>query len=141
MLLLAKHLPVVKEVLTWTAPAVLIPSLRYSQDSQEQRKELFLRDASTYSFGAILFLSMGLLGRNLMRRHKVFNTQEARDFVAFLIALGGNILYAGIGAPRLSKSLSKRNSDGLSPPPVYSKPEPFIRPPHFAEFRRVEYLA
>lgn len=141
----AKHFPVIKDVLTWTAPALLIPTLRYFQDPPEQRKELFLRDASTYSAGAALFLGLGLLGKRLLNRWGTFKTPATRDLVAFLVALAANILYAGVGALHFSRKFSKKHNlqeRSFAAPTTTTTPvsKP-TNPLYFSEFQRLQYLA
>jgi hypothetical protein len=92
-----------KETLTWVAPAVGIPALRYFQDQKEQRKELFIRDASTYSIGALLYLGLFFGGKSLLKHLKPTLNEHVRDLSAFLVAITANIAYAGIGAVRISQ--------------------------------------
>lgn len=144
----AKHFPLIKDVLTWTAPALLIPAFRYFQDPPQQRKELFLRDASTYSVGAGLFLGLGLLSRKLLNRWGTFKNPASKDLAAFLIALGANILYAGVGAVHFSRRFSRKHNlqdpsfatgpSSASPTSISSKS---TNPLYFSEFGRMQYLA
>lgn len=94
-----------KEVLTWVVPAVGIPALRYFQDNHTQRNELFIRDASTYAMGALLFLSLYNGGKSVLKRlpRAKSMSESARDLTAFLTALSANILYAGVGAVKFSQ--------------------------------------
>jgi hypothetical protein len=115
-----------KDTLTWVAPAIGIPGLRYFQDSRDQRNELFVRDASTYTLGALLFLGIYFGGKKLLARlftGKPIKIQslgkkqisfkfpwlsnDHREMIAFLAALMANITYAGIGAVQLSKWLGR----------------------------------
>jgi hypothetical protein len=92
----------VKEMVTWVAPVLVIPALRYFQEKPEQRNELFIRDASTYGFGACLFLGIQFVGRALLRKSRIPLTKPAQELAAFLVAFSANMLYAGIGAVKLS---------------------------------------
>ncbi len=92
-----------KETLTWVAPAVGIPALRYFQDQKEQRKELFVRDASTYSVGALIYLGLFFGGKSFLKHLKPTLNEHVRDLSAFLVAITANIVYAGIGAVRISQ--------------------------------------
>lgn len=115
---LGKTLSNIRETLIWVAPAFGIPGLRYFQDSKEQRNELFVRDASTYSVGAMVYLVTFFGGRKLMQTQFPKMGATVHDFIPFLAALTLNILYAGIGAVRFSKWMSQK------PPaqPISAKP-------------------
>ncbi len=112
---LGKTLSNIRETLIWVAPALGIPGLRYFQDSKEQRNELFIRDASTYSIGAMVYLVAFFGGRKLMQRYFPKLGAIAHDFLPFLAALTLNILYAGIGAVRFSKWMSQKPKTGPLP--------------------------
>ena len=118
-----------RDALTWGAPAIGIPALRYFQDDKENRNALFVRDASTYSVGAVSFWATQYGIRRLLDRmagkeiqlktpnflHSVLGDKfpkqalnmpkelETIKFIAFAAALAANIAYAGIGAVRLSQ--------------------------------------
>jgi len=113
--ILGKTLSNLRETLIWVAPALGIPGLRYFQDSKEQRNELFVRDASTYSVGAMIYLAAFFGGRKLMQHYFPKLGAIAHDFLPFLAALTLNILYAGIGAVRFSKWMSQKTQIGPSP--------------------------
>lgn len=121
---LGKTLSNIRETLIWVAPAFGIPGLRYFQDSKEQRNELFVRDASTYSIGAMVYLVTFFGGRKLMQSQFPKMGATVHDFIPFLAALTLNILYAGIGAVRFSKWMSQK------PPaqPVSAKPVAAMQP-------------
>lgn len=102
-----------KDVLTWVAPAAGIPALRYFQDDKSQRKELFVRDASTYMLGAFLFLGLYHGGKRLLANPFITMSGQAKDVTAFMAALTANILYAGFGAVWLSK---RYKSSQVQPP-------------------------
>lgn len=109
-----------REVLTWVAPALGIPALRFFQDAREQRKELFVRDASTYTIGALIFLGTRMVGQSLLRRSSLPMSKAAKDMTAFMVALGANIVYAGVGSVRLSqlfRQTSAQPSIRKNPPP------------------------
>jgi hypothetical protein len=143
-LITSTSVPTLTKILTWTAPAIAIPALRYTQDTRQQRKELFIRDASTYTLGALLFLGTEWLAKQFLDKKKMFQKVEVRNFTAFLVALTANLLYAGIGAVRLSKAFT-RSSD-QSPtmdastiltsqhlfPHKQAMPTPVIRMPYLA---------
>jgi hypothetical protein len=107
--------PMQREIMTWVAPAIGIPGLRYFQDDKEQRKQLFIRDASTYTLGALTFLALknGVLyglehSKTILRK---IPSGETRHTLAFMVGLAGNILYAGIGAIYLSQKFGKSSSE------------------------------
>lgn len=102
---ISKNVEYTQKALTWVAPAIGIPALRYFQDSKEQRNELFVRDASTYSLGALLFLGTYFGGLHLLKRFPDLS-DTAREMIPFISALAVNILYAGVGSVRLSKLFS-----------------------------------
>lgn len=126
----------IRKVLTWTAPAIAIPGLRFTQDSHEQRKELFIRDASTYSIGAFTFLAMeaatmrGLtaLTHTRLNHFSLVNDATKRNLTAFIVGLTANLLYAGIGAVRFSKAFSRYQAERAAkkntPQPVTIPPKP-----------------
>jgi hypothetical protein len=95
------------KILTWTAPAIAIPGLRYTQDSKTQRKELFVRDASTYSIGTVTFFGTEYIVKKGLDHFKLIRNLDQRALVAFLVGLTANLLYAGIGAVRFSKAFSQ----------------------------------
>lgn len=122
-----------KDTLTWVAPAVGIPALRYFQDRKEQRNELFVRDASTYSLGALIFLGIFFGGKAVLRRYesplnqwieKKWNRPALRlnsnkiELIAYLPALAANILYAGIGSVRLSQWFGSIQQSHRKPVPT-----------------------
>lgn len=109
-------LKMTKETLTWVAPSVGIPSLRYFQDSKEQRRELFIRDAATYSLGAVTYLVLFYGGKRAMGHFFPKMKEELKEFIPFLVALAANITYSGIGAVRLSKYLSGKTAKPEAPP-------------------------
>lgn len=96
----------VKKLLTWITPAIGIPALRYSQDTQAQRRELFIRDASTYTVGALLFLGTERAMQAILEKTALCKT--SKEIGALLIALTANITYAGIGAIHLSRWLTQK---------------------------------
>lgn len=98
----------IKDTVTWVAPAIGIPALRYFQDRKEQRNELFVRDASTYSIGALIYISTLFGGQALLNRYaKKQLSEPSRKLIPFFVALTANILYAGIGSVRLSQLFSR----------------------------------
>lgn len=104
-----------RDALTWVAPAIGIPTLRYFQDDKAQRRELFVRDASTYTLGALLFLGTYFAGKRMMTHFPQLGN-GARELIPFVTALAVNILYAGVGSVRLSKWF--RASQPQETPPV-----------------------
>ena len=104
---IASRVLTTENILTWTAPAVAIPGLRYTQDSQQNRKELFIRDASTYSIGALTFFLVRQIARKGMDYFHLFRSNDTRYLIAFLIGLTANLLYAGIGAVKFSHAFSR----------------------------------
>ena len=124
-----RNVGAIKEVLTWTAPALVVPALRFQQDDRANRKELFLRDASTYTLGAALFLGTAFIGRHLLGKLSVFSP-AVRDFTSFMVALTANLLYAGVGAVKLSKSFTSRQGELRVPAlaPVPAATAPVVRP-------------
>jgi len=107
----AKNVETIKKVFTWTAPAIAIPGLRYTQDSHQQRKELFIRDASTYSVGALTFFVAEWISKKTLDRFHLIPDKGQRSLAAFLIGLTANLLYAGIGAVRFSKAFSRYQAE------------------------------
>ena len=117
-----------KTMMTWIAPAMAIPVLRYTQDDREQRKTLFIRDLSTYTIGASLFLISETAFRKAFKRLAM--PEKTAELAAFMLALTINILYAGLGAVQLSHWFNKHYRN-LSAPQnkieVGQSPLPFAR--------------
>lgn len=120
-----------KDTVTWIAPAIGIPALRYFQDRKEQRNELFVRDASTYSIGALIYISTLFGGQALLNRYAEKQLSAAsRKLIPFFVALTANILYAGIGSVRLSQLFSRmqntNQSTAVNTLPKVAFPSPFL---------------
>lgn len=113
-----------RDALTWVAPAIGIPTLRYFQDDKAQRSELFVRDASTYTLGALLFLGTYFAGKRMMTHFPTLGN-GTRELIPFVTALAVNILYAGVGSVRLSKWF--RSSQPQEPPAIHT-PMPSMTP-------------
>jgi hypothetical protein len=128
--------PMIQKVLTWTAPAIAIPALRYTQDTHLQRKELFIRDASTYSIGALLFLGTEWAAKKLFDHTNLIQNLARRDLAAFMVGLTVNLLYAGIGAVRLSQAFARYQSKAVKTPtlpkPTHFKANAFAMPENSA---------
>lgn len=101
----------IKDVITWTAPSVFIPSIRYMQDPPHRRNELFARDFTTYSLGASIYFIAGITSKKLLDKTKLIKSEEVKEFISFLSAITFNILYAGIGAIKISQHIKKKSSN------------------------------
>jgi len=106
-----------KTAFVWGAPAIAIPGLRYTQDNHRQRNELFVRDASTYTIGALTYYVGDILAtktftryQNFLSRFQWLNKDYKLKFTAFLIGLSANLLYAGIGAVHVSHAIARRQA-------------------------------
>ncbi|MEI7475091.1 MAG: hypothetical protein WCK67_09980 [bacterium] len=99
----------VKDVITWTAPSVFIPSIRYLQDPPDRRNELFARDFTTYSIGAGIYFIAGIMSKKLLDKTKLIKSEEVKEFISFLSAITFNILYASIGAIKISQHIKKES--------------------------------
>lgn len=104
------------QVITWVAPAIGIPALRYLHDAKDRRKELFLRDATTYSLGTVIYFAVGFLTKKLLTALNLFKNAANRDFASFLMAITANILYAGIGAVKLSQYYAHKQNEKTGSP-------------------------
>jgi hypothetical protein len=114
-----------RTLLTWTAPALAIPTLRYTQDDRDQRKTLFIRDLSTYTIGAALFLVSEIAFRKLFQGQKL--APKTTELGAFILALTLNILYAGMGAVQLSHWFNRHYGDpaqSATDPDKKAEPKP-----------------
>lgn len=157
-----KRLKQIKDTVTWVAPAIGIPALRYFQDRKEQRNELFVRDASTYSIGALTFLGVFFGGKFALKRYaptlnhwfrqklgakKPVLYENSIELISFLSALSANIAYAGIGSVRLSQFVSRLQGKEPQqlPPAVKSIPPttmPLRQPMYFPnDGSRLSYQA
>lgn len=117
-----------RTLLTWTAPALAIPTLRYTQDDRGQRNALFIRDLSTYTIGASIFLVSDMAFRKLFHGLKL--APKTAELGAFILALTLNILYAGMGAVQLSHWFNRHYGD---PSQASDKPDKFDKPDKKAE--------
>lgn len=104
----ARNPQVVREVLTWGLPPLAIPTMRYLQDPPESRKQLFVRDASTYVMGAAIYFLVGRGSLHLFNRFKVIPNLVYREMTAFLLGLTANLLYAGVGAVHFSHWVNRQ---------------------------------
>lgn len=121
-------------MLTWLAPAAFIPALRYFHDPVPQRKALFVRDASTLTIGAALFLLTQHGLDKAFAKTSLFKTPEIRRFAAFLLALGANILFAGIGALKISQRLFKPQENSRQAPTQLSLQPVRLPQPAFSTY-------
>ena len=137
-------------LVTWIAPSVAIPALRYLSDPRERRNELFLRDASTYAMGTVIYFTVGPLAKKFFQAVNLFKTDMQRNYIAFLLAITANILYAGIGAVKLSQHYARRilpqqrvfsdfNTTCPSPWQV-SQPRNLVQTPGFSQFASLHSL-
>jgi hypothetical protein len=104
------------QTLTWTAPAVVIPSLRFVQDVKarpETANELFIRDFTSYAIGATCFLVGKYLANKGFKAAGLFKNDHLREFTAFLTGLTGYLLYSGIGALKVANHFSKTDRKSL----------------------------
>jgi hypothetical protein len=103
-----KSFQLMERRLTWIVPPLVIPALRYMQDSVETRDKLFIRDFTTYSIGAAAFFAASLLAKKGFQSVRLFRQPAIQNFAAFMVGLACNQLYAGVGAIKLSEWLTKR---------------------------------
>lgn len=107
--------------LTWVMPAVFIPTARRIIDGNNYKdtpglaNQLYVRDLTTYSIGAATFFAVRTLAYEALSRTKLIKSDPKAYFAASLAGLGANLLYAGIGAPKLSQFLFKNKG--------YKKPQ------------------
>lgn len=97
-----------QEILTWTTPSLVIPALRFVQDDPKDRKELFIRDFTSYAIGGCSYFAGTALGQLFFKTTKLVKNKPMVNFLSFLTGLAGYLLYSGIGAVQLSKKLSKK---------------------------------
>lgn len=102
------NLSKLETIITWTAPALFIPSLRVFNDPPKERKKLFVRDFTTYSIGTTLFFVSKSIAYNLL--NKVIKNEGKKNFASFMVAITSNIMYAGVGAVKLSQFIDKKYS-------------------------------
>jgi hypothetical protein len=99
-------------ILTWTAPSAAIPALRATQDPPELKLRLFVRDFSTAVLGGLVFLGASSGIEGWMASNAWMPHTPTRRLLAFGLGLTGNILYAGLGAPRLSAWIADKYHAG-----------------------------
>jgi len=103
-----------RDAIIWATPALGIPTLRFFQDPPETRKKMFIRDFGTYTVGAATFILTNILTTktlNKVLKDNIKNRDIKIDFIALGIALLANILYAGIGAVKVSERFSKNKNN------------------------------
>lgn len=106
----------IETVVTWAGPALFIPTLRFPLDKPEDRKELFVRDFSTYAVGSMIFLgTMGLTGLLLKKVSPAKITPQVKRLISFFAAFASYVLYCGIGAVKLSKNFTKNPRERALP--------------------------
>lgn len=142
-----KHEKPITEALTWVGPAISIPALRYFQDDPQQRKELFVRDASTYTVGAMLYIGVRLAVSQLLNEGKIrlgkykiplFHKplplgKGVKEIIAVIAGLTVNVTFAGIGATYFSRLFkSKPLEQPLNPT---SKPAKALYSPYPVMFQ------
>lgn len=93
----------IQNVITWTAPALVIPALRYLNDDKQDRERLFVRDFSTYLLGSGLYLGVQALSYHTLHRVAPHWSLPQVQLASFGLALTANLLYAGVGAVYVSK--------------------------------------
>lgn len=96
-----------QEILTWTTPSIVIPALRFVQDDPKVRKELFIRDFTSYAIGGCSYFAGTALGQLFFKTTQLVKNKPMVNFLSFLTGLAGYLLYSGIGAVQLSKKLGK----------------------------------
>ena len=127
----AATLPKVERLLTWTLPALMIPTLGFLTNKQDQLHN-FVRDFTRYTFGAALFLAPGLL-LDIPVVHKalpkalrsVFEAEpRVKAFAQFTVGIVANLAYVGIGAEKLAqwvdtqwKKTQPDRPQNINPPP------------------------
>jgi hypothetical protein len=127
-----QHHPV--ELMTWTLPAAVVPSLRWFQDKPELRNQLFIRDFVTFSLGSVHYFGAQLLTQFALKN--VVPKQRLKPFSA-ATGLAAYMAFAGVGALRISKWLEKRL---LPPQPAKVTPHTLQPVAPFSGFRR-EFIA
>lgn len=95
----------VGEAVTWVAPALGIPVLRYFQDDPRERRRLFIRDFSTYTVGAATYFICKLAALKLLKSR--VPSAGHRELYSLIAGVAGNITFAGIGAVRVSRFLDR----------------------------------
>ncbi len=98
------------EMAVWGLPAVGIPTLRYFQDDKDERLKLFVRDGTTYTIGALTYFAVSVPVRAMLKKLAKPMTTPVREFFSILAGVGGNVLYAGIGAVKVSEWVSRKTS-------------------------------
>lgn len=132
--------PVLKEGLIWLGPTVGIPAFRWMRDSREgnpNRLQNFVRDISTYSVGMAMYFGVkkavtpAMWRMAVQRGGEAFARSRAQwiDLGATVVALGGNVLYAGLAAVPLGRQVAAVFGDqSHKPPPAKAKPSPELMP-------------
>lgn len=110
-ILTSQKLQKAQEILTWTTPSLVIPALRLTQDNPEDRKELFIRDFTSYAIGGCSYFAGTALGQLFFKTTKLIKNKPVVNFLSFLTGLTGYLIYSGIGAVQLSKKLNTPKTD------------------------------
>lgn len=94
-------------LLWWVLPPIVIPSLRWLQDPPKLKNKLFIRDFTTYSIGAVVFFAVKYLSE--AAAGPFIKNLQAKCLLGSAVGLAANLLYAGIGAIKLSQWLTNRS--------------------------------
>ncbi len=104
---------------TWVVPAVFIPMGRYLEDkitSPAKKKELFVRDLTTYSVGtALYFAGRGIV--NAFANKKGLHSKE-KEFLGNAVGAAAYTAYAAIGSVKFTKFLGMDKSSKDNKPIV-----------------------
>lgn len=99
-------------VIGWGLPVALIPSLRFAQDSDKSpslRKELFVRDFSSYSIGTGIYFGALYGAFKAVKSPIIKNLSKNKKMILpEVIATASYCLWSGIIAPKLSKKFNKK---------------------------------
>jgi hypothetical protein len=124
----------IQDVSTWVAPAVVVPLVRYTQDPEEDRNQLFVRDFGTLSVGAGVYLGTRykLMPALLNRLNAFPKNPAARRFWSYLPAHLLAIAHGGIVAVQFSHWYSEhvlnkhKHSHTSEPSPLWGINNPTV---------------
>ncbi len=102
-----------ERVITWCAPVLLIPALRYVQDSdkpKDLRNELFVRDLSSWALGTGIYFASLIVAAKTMNSGKIFKTasEGTKRIATISAAVGAYCTWSGFLGPKFSKFIMKK---------------------------------
>ncbi len=129
---IAKKSTPIELFLTWITPAIFVPMGRFVEDkdtSLSKKKELFVRDFTTYSIGASLYFAGRGIVKGLTKNNKSLTSKEKR-LLGVAVGVGVYNLYAALGSIKTARFLgmNKASKNGNPNAKCYGSRSEFVMP-------------